>query len=163
MSRLVLLAFLFLSCSAAAEVRVFAAASLTDALTEIAAAWEKDGGQRIVFNFGSSATLARQIDAGAPADLFLSADEMKMDWLAARNRIVPATRVSLLSNTLVVVVPPGWEERARAILDGVDMPLDVLAGAPPKILGVTNYDLGVLQAAAAFEAARPWADKRPPL
>ena len=50
MSRLVLLAFLFLSCSAAAEVRVFAAASLTDALTEIAAAWEKDGGQRIVFN-----------------------------------------------------------------------------------------------------------------
>lgn len=105
MSRLVLLAFFFLSCSAAAEVRVFAAASLTEALIEIAGAWERDGGERVVFNFGSSGALARQIDAGAPADLFLSADEMKMDWLAARGRIVSSTRVSLLSNTLVVVVP----------------------------------------------------------
>ena len=117
MSRLVLLAILFLSCSAAAEVRVFAAASLTDALTEIAADWEKDGGQRIVFNFGSSATLARQIDAGAPADLFVSADEMKMDWLAARKRIVAATRVSLLSNTLVVVVPHDAEASITRIRD----------------------------------------------
>jgi molybdate transport system substrate-binding protein len=115
--RLVLLAFLFLSCSAAAEVRVFAAASLTDALTEIAAAWEKDGGERIVFNFGSSATLARQIDAGAPADLFFSADETKMDWLAERKRIVSSTRVSLLSNTLVVVVPHDAQTSITRIRD----------------------------------------------
>lgn len=113
--RLVLLVFLVLSCSSPAEVRVFAAASLTDALTEIAAAWEKNGGQRVVFNFGSSATLARQIDAGAPADLFLSADEMKMDWLAGRKRIVPATRVSLLSNALVIVVPLD----AKAVITGI--------------------------------------------
>lgn len=84
----------------AAEVRVFAAASLTDALNEIAAGYTAD---RIVFNFGASSMLARQIQEGAPADLFLSADEAKMNALAKRGLI--AARASVLSNTLVVVVP----------------------------------------------------------
>jgi molybdate transport system substrate-binding protein len=87
----------------AAEVRVFAAASLTDALHEIARAYQRTSPDRIVFNLGASSTLARQIQEGAPADLFLSADEAKMNALAKRGLV--AARASVLSNTLVIVVP----------------------------------------------------------
>ncbi|HEX2834158.1 MAG TPA: molybdate ABC transporter substrate-binding protein [Thermoanaerobaculia bacterium] len=83
-----------------AEVRVSAAASLSDALAEIAKGYAPD---TIVFNFGASSTLARQIELGAPCDLFLSADEAKMDALAARHLIDTQSRVSVLSNTLVIV------------------------------------------------------------
>jgi molybdate transport system substrate-binding protein len=100
-----LLLLLVLAPLAAAEVRVFAAASLTDALTEIAGQYEKRTGERIVFNFAGSSTLERQIELGAPADLFASADADKMDRLARLGRIDTSTRVSLLSNQLVVVVP----------------------------------------------------------
>lgn len=89
----------------AADLTVFAAASLTDALEEIGAAWEKAGGGKIALNLGASSTLARQIQEGAPADLFLSADEGKMDSLAKKGLILAATRRSVLSNTLVIVVP----------------------------------------------------------
>jgi molybdate transport system substrate-binding protein len=87
----------------AADIRVFAAASLTDALQEIAGNYERQSGDRVVFNFGGSSVLARQIEQGAPADLFLSADEEKMNVLQRRGLIVTRTRVSILSNTLVVV------------------------------------------------------------
>jgi ABC-type molybdate transport system substrate-binding protein len=70
--------------SRAAELSVFAAASLTDALREISALYIKEGGDRIVLNLGASSTLARQIQEGAPADLFLSADEEKMNGLEKR-------------------------------------------------------------------------------
>jgi len=60
---------------------VFAAASLADALTEIGTAWQAASGNRAVFNFGASSDLARQIRAGAPADVFFSADEAQMDAL----------------------------------------------------------------------------------
>lgn len=88
----------------AAEIHVSAAASLTDALQEASGAWTRQAGDPVVLNFGASSLLARQIEEGAPADLFLSADEARMDGLAAKSRIVPATRRSLLSNTLVIVV-----------------------------------------------------------
>lgn len=81
----------------AAEVRVLAAASLTDALQEIAREYGQRTGDRIVFSFGASSMLARQIEAGAPADVFLSADERSMD------RVQTAVRASVLSNSLVVV------------------------------------------------------------
>jgi molybdate transport system substrate-binding protein len=89
----------------AAEITVFAAASLTDSLKEIAAKYEKQSGDKLVFNLGASSTLARQIEAGAPADLFFSADEAKMDGLAQKGLLDPATRKSRLGNALVVVVP----------------------------------------------------------
>ena len=88
---------LALSCTRGPEVHVYAAASLTDALREIGAAYERQTGERVVFNFAGSSALARQIRQGAPADLFLSADEAKMDAVAA------AERTSVLSNTLVIV------------------------------------------------------------
>jgi molybdate transport system substrate-binding protein len=99
------LALLVLTVSVhAAEVSVFAAASLTDSLKEIAATYEKHSGDRIIFNFGASSLLARQIEEGAPADVFFSADEAKMDALEQKGLIIRETRKSRLSNTLVIVV-----------------------------------------------------------
>ena len=86
-----------------AEIMVFAAASLTDALKEISARYEKSTGDRPVFNLGASSILARQIQEGAPADIFFSADEEKMDGLEMKGLIQKDTRKSLLSNSLVIV------------------------------------------------------------
>lgn len=88
----------------AGELQVFAAASLTDALKEIAPAYEDAGGNKLQFNFAGSNTLARQIQEGAPADIFISADEAKMDGLQKAGLILEDSRRSLLSNTLVVVI-----------------------------------------------------------
>ena len=88
----------------AEELQVFAAASLTDALKEIAPAYEAASGEKLQFNFAASNALARQIQEGAPADIFISADEAKMDALQKAGMILDGTRQSLLSNTLVVVV-----------------------------------------------------------
>ncbi len=88
----------------AAELTVHAAASLTDAMKEIATGYEKQSGDKLQFNFGASSLLARQIQEGAPADLFLSADEAKMDALAKKDLLLEGTRRSLLSNSLVIVV-----------------------------------------------------------
>src|SRR5262245_32749725 len=88
----------------AADVTVFAAASLTDSLKAIAADYEKQSGDRVVFNFGASSLLARQIEEGAPADIFFSADEAKMDGLEKKGLIAKDTRKSRLSNSLVIVV-----------------------------------------------------------
>jgi len=90
----------------AATVTVFAAASLTDSLKQVAADYEKSSGDMIVFNFAASGVLARQIEAGAPADIFFSADERQMDAVAAKGLIVPESRRNLLGNSLVIVTAP---------------------------------------------------------
>lgn len=86
----------------AGEARVFAAASLTDALKAISAEYEKETGDKVIFNFGASNFLARQIEAGAPVDIFFSADVAQMDRV--RDFIDSATRTNRLSNSLVIVV-----------------------------------------------------------
>jgi len=96
---------LALTTSNAAEVNVYAAASLSDALTEIAATYEKQSSDKILFNFGASSLLARQIAEHAPANIFLSADEAKMDDLQKKGFLRTDTRRDLLSNSLVIVVP----------------------------------------------------------
>jgi len=101
----ILLLLMSLANIKADEVEVFAAASLTDALKEIGTAYEKSGGDHVVFNFAASNTLEMQIKAGAPADIFFSADEAKMDDLEKQGLIAKDSRKDLLSNTLVIVVP----------------------------------------------------------
>jgi molybdate transport system substrate-binding protein len=91
------------SQAVAEDIYCFAASSLTDALTEAGRRFETQSGSRVRFNFGASSMLARQIESGAPADLFFSADEQKMDQLQSRNLILTGTRKSILSNTLVIV------------------------------------------------------------
>jgi molybdate transport system substrate-binding protein len=87
----------------AAGLIVYAAASLTDACKDLATLWQARGHEAVTCSVGASSTLARQIDAGAPADVFISADEKWMDHLAAGGKIVAATRVDIVGNTLVLV------------------------------------------------------------
>ncbi len=89
----------------AQELTVFAAASLTDAMNDVSAQWAKAGHKPLRLSFASSSTLARQIEQGAPANLFASADEKWMSYLADKGLIVADTRKSLLGNDLVLVVP----------------------------------------------------------
>jgi molybdate transport system substrate-binding protein len=88
-------------------VRVFAAASLTNALNDIGAEWQKAGHPKPSLAYGSTSTLAKQIEAGAPADLFASADLSWMDYLDQRGWIIADTRANLLGNQLVLIVPKG--------------------------------------------------------
>src|SRR3954453_17778662 len=89
--------------NAPAEISVYAASSLTDALKEIGAAYEAHGGGPVVFNFAASNTLARQIEEGAPADVFFPADHAQMDRLEKSGHIETTSRRELLGNTLGVV------------------------------------------------------------
>lgn len=88
-------------------VRVYAAASLTNALTEISEDWHRAGHPKPTMVFAGSPALAKQIEHGAPADVFASADGAWMDHLARRGKIEPASRVDLLGNELVLVAPKG--------------------------------------------------------
>jgi molybdate transport system substrate-binding protein len=88
----------------AQELTVFAAASLTDAMKDVSTQWAQAGHQPLRMSFGASSTLARQIEQGAPANLFASADERWMDYLAEKKLIVASTRKDLLGNELVLVV-----------------------------------------------------------
>jgi molybdate transport system substrate-binding protein len=123
----------------AAEVLVSAAASLTDALTEIGRAYESNGKARVRFNFGSSSELARQIDEGAPADIYFSADLEKMDALERKGRIDPATRKNLLSNRLVLVVPKDSKLNLRAPKDLLRPEVKRIALAQPETVPVGIY------------------------
>lgn len=86
-------------------VLVFAAASLTNALDDINAQYQRETGKRVMISYAATSTLAKQIEAGAPADIFVSADLDWMDYLAKRNLIKPQTRTNLLGNRLVLVSP----------------------------------------------------------
>jgi molybdate transport system substrate-binding protein len=91
--------------AAPAEVTVFAAASLTDVLQEIGAAFRDDTGIALRFSFAASSALARQVESGAPAGVFVSADVEWMDYLADRGAIDTATRRDVAGNALVLVAP----------------------------------------------------------
>ncbi len=113
---------LFAACSLhAAEVTVSAAASLSDAMTEIAHLYESRPGEKIILNFGASSTLATQIVNGAPVDLFLSADDAQMD------RVATAVRVPLLGNRLAIVGAPLAKARRIAIANPEAVPAGVYA------------------------------------
>ena len=99
---------------------VFAAASLKNALDEIAAAWAKEGKAPARVSLAASNTLARQIEAGAPADLFFSADLDWMDYLQGKGLIRAETRVSLLANAIVLIAPKD-AAKPVAIAPGLDL------------------------------------------
>jgi molybdate transport system substrate-binding protein len=107
---------------------VFAAASLSDVLQEIGATYTRETGQPVKFSFAASSALAHQIESGAQADAFVSADTDWMDYLQSRKLIDPATRVNVVGNRLVLVAPadskltvkiaPGFGLRAALGTDG---------------------------------------------
>ncbi|AUU84601.1 MULTISPECIES: molybdate ABC transporter substrate-binding protein [unclassified Leclercia] len=97
------------------KITVFAAASLTNAMQDIAAVYKKEKNVDVVSSFASSSTLARQIEAGAPADLFISADQKWMDYAVDKKAVDAASRVTLLGNSLVVVAPKASAQSEVAI------------------------------------------------
>ncbi|GIU08633.1 molybdate ABC transporter substrate-binding protein [Shewanella glacialipiscicola] len=85
------------------QVTVFAAASLTNALNEIGQQYEKEHKTKVIFSFASSSTLAKQVTNGAPADLFISANQKWMDYLIEAKAVDVSSRKTLLKNTLVLI------------------------------------------------------------
>lgn len=151
---LLLLCVLLVPLAAQAqELTVFAAASLTDAMRDVSALWVQAGHPAPRMSFGSSSTMARQIEQGAPANLFASADEKWMDYLAEKSLIVAETRKDLLGNDLVLVVPadhprhvsigPGFDlsgllgpDGRLAVGDPAHVPVGIYAEQALKKLGL---------------------------
>ena len=147
---------LFAACRArGGEIVVFAAASLSDALTEIAADFGRATGDTVRLNLGASSTLARQIREGAPADLFFSADEAKMDALDRAGLIEAGTRRSLLSNTLVIVVPAGSPLRLASANDLAGPRVRRLAVAEPATVPAGIYARAFLERKGLWAALAP--------
>jgi len=92
-----------------ADLTVFAAASLKDALDQVSKAWQAKTGKQATISYAASSTLAKQIEQGAPADVFISADLDWMDYLAKLNLIKPDTRLNLLGNRIVLIAPKDSE------------------------------------------------------
>ncbi|MSO70530.1 MAG: molybdate ABC transporter substrate-binding protein [Alphaproteobacteria bacterium] len=138
----------------APSVLVFAAASLGSALDEVAALWAKSGEGRPRASYAASSALARQIEAGAPADLFISADRDWMDYLAERKLILPATRHDLLGNRLVLVAHLD-NPLALDLKPGVDLSRALAGGklamGSPSAVPAGHYGR------AALEALGVWA------
>lgn len=87
------------------ELLVFGAASLTDVLEDLSQEWTRRAGVRVKLSFAASSVLARQIEAGSRADVFVSADAEWMDYLSARQLIAPHSRRDLAGNSLVLIAP----------------------------------------------------------
>ena len=138
----------------AAEITVHAAASLTDALKEVGLSYEKQSGDVVRFNFGASSTLARQIEEGVPGDLFLSADEAKMDALEKNGRLVPGTRRSLLSNLLVIIVPADAQQIPKSAAELTKPEYKKIALAEPATVPAGIYTQEYLQRLGIWDALK---------
>lgn len=143
--------------AAAETVVVFAAASLKDALDESVAIYRARTGDRIVVSYAASSALARQIEAGAPADVFISADLDWMDYLEQRRLIKTATRRNLAGNRLVLIAPAD----SRASVDiAHGFPLAGLLGSGRLAMANPDAVPAGKYAKAALEALGVWKDVR---
>jgi molybdate transport system substrate-binding protein len=110
--------FLTSTCLTYGELTVFAASSLTDVMKVLAKVYEADSGETVHFNFAGTGTLARQIEAGAPADVFIAANARWMDLLQEKQAIMSDTRFDLAGNRLVLVAPTDTALTLEAKVDG---------------------------------------------
>ena len=127
--------------AAAGEVKVFAAASLKNALDAIGKDWKAETGNDVVLTYAASSALAKQVEAGAPADLFISADLKWMDYLAKADLIKNDSRQNLLGNALVLV---GAKDAAKTyyIAKGFDL-AGALAGGRLAVGAVESVPAGI--------------------
>ena len=121
------------------EILVSAAASLTDVLKEISAGYQAKAKHTVKYNFGPSNGLARQIEEGAPADIFFSADLAQMDTLDKNGRLEPGTRKNLLSNQLVIIVPADSKLAISSPKDLLKADVKKIALAEPTSVPVGVY------------------------
>jgi molybdate transport system substrate-binding protein len=133
------LLFTMASYAHADEILVAAAASLTDVLKEISGNYQSKAKHTVKFNFGPSSGLARQIEEGAPADIFFSADLPQMDALDKNGRLEPGTRRNLLSNQLVIIVPADSKLTLSSSKDLLKGDIKKIALAEPSSVPVGVY------------------------
>lgn len=152
-------AVLLAACSASQEPEtgpiVLAAASLQEALEEAADAWEAQGHPAPALSFAGSSALARQVESGAPADLFVSADEEWMAELESKNLVREGTRVTLLGNTLVLIAPA--KSRFEIALDDPATLVTALDGgrlamADPDAVPAGRYGKAALERLKLWDA-----------
>jgi molybdate transport system substrate-binding protein len=140
-------------------ITVFAAASMKNALDDVDAAFTKVAGVKVTASYAASSALAKQIEQGAPADVFVSADLRWMDYLTERKMIKPDTRVNLLGNRLVLIAPKDSKLDHVAIGQGFD--IAKLAGngriavADVKAVPAGLYAKAALTKLGAWAAAEP--------
>lgn len=145
--------------AAAQPLVVFAAASLTDVLQQVGPQYTASNGVQIKFSFAASSALARQIESGARADVFLSADQEWMDYLAGRNLIDPRSRQNLLGNELVLVAPADSDVHIELASDAPLMAAlgrnGRLATGDPDSVPAGRYARAALQSMNLWEALAP--------
>jgi molybdate transport system substrate-binding protein len=133
---------------------IFAAASLKNALDEIAAQYERETGKKVTISYGASSALAKQVEAAAPADLFISADLDWVDYLQGRNLIKTETRGNMLGNRLVLVAP---KDSQASIKIAPWFPLVELLGggrlamADPKTVPAGKYGRAALESLGVWQ------------
>jgi len=137
-----------------ATLDVFAAASLRESLGEAAALYERESGQSVRVTYAGSSALARQIEQGAPADVFISADLDWMDWLQTHELIDQTTRSELLGNALVLIAPASAAAPAIDLKPGID--LMPLLGDGRIALALTASVPAGKYAKAGFESLGIW-------
>ncbi len=129
--------FCLLTAETKAEITVGAAISISDAVTEISAAYEKETGKKVRLSFAGTNVISRQIEAGAPIDLFLSADTAHMDTLVAKGLVEKETVRTIASNELVVIVPAESEISLKSASELLS--LDRIAIADPTSVPAGIY------------------------
>lgn len=146
--------FVFLACfamsiSAAlaqASVTIFAAASMQDSLEEIGRAFSETTGTQTVFSFAGTGTLARQIEAGAPADIFVSADTVWMDYVKDRGAVEVSSIMEVASNSLVLIGPENSSKRDLAEVDLNGLLMEGrMAIAEPETVPAGRYGKAALE------------------
>lgn len=156
-SALMLVLLLLAGCGGEEPERIhlYAASSLTDAVSELAELWNDEGGVEVVPVFAGSSTLARQIREGAPAELFLSASQQWMDYLVREtDRVRSASRLDLLGNRLVLVVPAENPAGIQTVGDLADLEGGLALGDPEHVpAGI--YAAAWLRNAGLWERVEP--------
>lgn len=137
----------------AGDVLVFAAASTTEAVEAAAAQFSRSGEDRVRGVFAGSSLLAKQIDNGAPADIYLSASTAWMDYLSGRGRIDKASRRDLLANSLVVIAPG---ESANVDVTGSDVDIVAQLGEGRLAMGDPDHVPAGIYARQALETLGLW-------
>lgn len=144
-------AVLWSGAALADSVTVFAAASLKTALDEVALNW-RDAGHQITVSYAGSSALARQIELGAPADIFISASTEWMDHLESKELIEPGQRLDLLENTLVLIA----HGKGDPVVIGPDLPLTQMLGDGRLAMALVNAVPAGQYGKAALQALRLW-------
>ncbi|MBL8516273.1 MAG: molybdate ABC transporter substrate-binding protein [Betaproteobacteria bacterium] len=151
------LAVLFTASTRADTVTVFAAASLKESLEAAAGQFEAASGHKIVISFAASSALARQIEAGAPADLFISADLDWAEYLEKKQLFSPGTRINLLKNGLVLIAPVASTATLK-LAPGINFAPIIgerrIAMANPEVVPAGRYGKAALQALGAWESIK---------